>query len=315
MGGCPCSHGLDLWRAGQPLCSACCSSLASTVVHGPARFSTKPAPSGATRLPSRPPTRTISTTWTAASRSPRDEIKGRNMWIVWTGGNDRFWDAMTSQHLRHLRSAEDRCRRIRRLKYSRDNRWNYLGLVNEPCFEGRPARTRTASACGSTCGDPDCPPDPFADDDEIPRRRRSARAARRSRSARTTAIRPASSGCGCFPTRISTRPRRSAGTPSAIYNDPDLLQRRRTWSGRIASACRAASATSARTRSIRRRTRKPAMGEPELDVGAQYFWVDRIFAVERATRRTSSSSSFTPRGPARSTPRWSRPTTSTIRAR
>jgi len=24
-----------------------------------------------------------------------DEIKGRNMWIVWTGGNDRLWDEMT----------------------------------------------------------------------------------------------------------------------------------------------------------------------------------------------------------------------------
>ena len=22
-----------------------------------------------------------------------DEVKGRNMWLVWTGGNDRFWDA------------------------------------------------------------------------------------------------------------------------------------------------------------------------------------------------------------------------------
>ncbi|MGD9511359.1 MAG: hypothetical protein AB7X49_22710, partial [Geminicoccaceae bacterium] len=21
-----------------------------------------------------------------------DEIKGRNMWLLWTGGNDRFWD-------------------------------------------------------------------------------------------------------------------------------------------------------------------------------------------------------------------------------
>src|SRR5512134_3819352 len=24
-----------------------------------------------------------------------DEIKGRNMWIVWTGGNDRFWDTIS----------------------------------------------------------------------------------------------------------------------------------------------------------------------------------------------------------------------------
>ena len=25
-----------------------------------------------------------------------DEVKGRNMWLVWTGGNDRFWDVMTA---------------------------------------------------------------------------------------------------------------------------------------------------------------------------------------------------------------------------
>src|SRR5579875_3072575 len=23
-----------------------------------------------------------------------DQIKGRNMWLVWTGGNDRFWDTL-----------------------------------------------------------------------------------------------------------------------------------------------------------------------------------------------------------------------------
>ena len=28
-------------------------------------------------------------------RCRRDEVKGRNMWLVWTGGNDRFWDKMT----------------------------------------------------------------------------------------------------------------------------------------------------------------------------------------------------------------------------
>ena len=33
-----------------------------------------------------------------------NEIKGRNNWIVWTGGNDRFWD--------HLVNKSDRCRRF-----------------------------------------------------------------------------------------------------------------------------------------------------------------------------------------------------------
>src|SRR6516165_3129356 len=25
-----------------------------------------------------------------------DEVKGRNMWVVWTGGNDRLWDKLTN---------------------------------------------------------------------------------------------------------------------------------------------------------------------------------------------------------------------------
>ena len=24
-----------------------------------------------------------------------EQVKGRNIWMVWTGGNDRFWDALT----------------------------------------------------------------------------------------------------------------------------------------------------------------------------------------------------------------------------
>ncbi len=62
-----------------------------------------------------------------------DEVKGRNMWLVWTGGNDRLWDKLTDltfgafDLLKILSSYPG-------LKYSRDNRWNYLGLVNEPCF-------------------------------------------------------------------------------------------------------------------------------------------------------------------------------------
>src|SRR6516165_12192029 len=62
-----------------------------------------------------------------------EDVKGRNMWIVWTGGDDRLWDDLTSltfgafDLLKTLSSHPS-------LKYSRDNRWDYLGLVNEPCF-------------------------------------------------------------------------------------------------------------------------------------------------------------------------------------
>src|SRR5215472_13138590 len=63
-----------------------------------------------------------------------DEIKGRNMWLVWTGGNDRFWDVLTQDAfgtfdlLKTISSAPG-------LPYSRDTRWNYFGIVNEPCFD------------------------------------------------------------------------------------------------------------------------------------------------------------------------------------
>src|SRR5262249_15604455 len=62
------------------------------------------------------------------------EVKGRNTWIVWTGGNDHLWDKLTSLSF----GALDLLKTISNhpsLKYSRDNRWRYLGVVNEPGFE------------------------------------------------------------------------------------------------------------------------------------------------------------------------------------
>ena len=96
-----------------------------------------------------------------------NEIKGRNTWIVWTGGNDRLWDNLSVSSfgsvdfLKTLSSYP-------KLKFNRDNRWSYLGLVNEPCFEkatgpdpnrfGLWLDKRTAS----------CPPDPFENESKYP---------------------------------------------------------------------------------------------------------------------------------------------------
>jgi hypothetical protein len=63
-----------------------------------------------------------------------DETKGRNMWLVWTGGNDRFWDTVikdsfgTFDLLKMISSAPG-------LPYSRDSRWAHFGVINEPCFD------------------------------------------------------------------------------------------------------------------------------------------------------------------------------------
>lgn len=65
-------------------------------------------------------------------------VKGRNNWIVWTGGNDALWDFLANNSfgaldfLKTLSSHPS-------LGYGRDKgdygRWKYLGLINEPCFE------------------------------------------------------------------------------------------------------------------------------------------------------------------------------------
>ena len=56
-----------------------------------------------------------------------DEIKGRNMWLVWTGGDDRFWDVMATASVGTLDLLKT-VSSYPSYQYSRDNRWNYLGL-------------------------------------------------------------------------------------------------------------------------------------------------------------------------------------------
>src|SRR5215510_14923507 len=63
-----------------------------------------------------------------------DEIKGRNMWVLWSGGNDRFWEAMT----KYTYGAFDLLKIVTshpsQTSYNtRAKRWQWLGLINEPC--------------------------------------------------------------------------------------------------------------------------------------------------------------------------------------
>ncbi len=96
-----------------------------------------------------------------------DEIKGRNMWLVWTGGNDRLWDVMTVKSVGNF----DLLKTISSypgLKASRDNRWNYLGLVNEPCFKKATGPDPNRYGLWLDSRDPSCPPDPFENESKYP---------------------------------------------------------------------------------------------------------------------------------------------------
>ena len=61
-------------------------------------------------------------------------IRGQNAWTVWTGGNDRFWDYAAKNTI----GSFDLLKTISShptQAYGRGNRFRYLGLLNEPCFD------------------------------------------------------------------------------------------------------------------------------------------------------------------------------------
>ena len=90
-----------------------------------------------------------------------DEIKGRNMWLVWTGGNDRLWDTLAAESLGSLDFLKTLSSHPT-LPASRDNRWNQLGLVNEPCFTKPTGPDPARYGLWLDVRDPACAADPFA---------------------------------------------------------------------------------------------------------------------------------------------------------
>jgi hypothetical protein len=96
-----------------------------------------------------------------------DEIKGRDNWIVFTGGNDRFWDYMSHNSF----GALDFVKTISShptLGYGRHNRWDYLGTVNEPCFEEAKGPDPKRFGLWLDQRKADCPADPFENEQKYP---------------------------------------------------------------------------------------------------------------------------------------------------
>src|ERR1035438_1623121 len=103
------------------------------------------------------------------------QIQGRNMWMVWTGGDDRLWDVLnwksfgTFDLLRIISSYKSPTNKY---QFRRSNRWEYLGLVNEPCFEEAASPDpvyglwldRRISGCDPRFDGKD----PFADEEKYP---------------------------------------------------------------------------------------------------------------------------------------------------
>ena len=211
-----------------------------------------------------------------------DEVKGRNMWLVWTGGNDRFWDGMT----RATFGAFDLLKIITShpsQQYGRPTRWNTLGLVNEPCFDA-PAGPDTARFnLWLDKRRPDCAPDPFENEEKYPGRRDRRPRQDRARRLLLRICAAACSGCGSSPIPISTRRHSSAGMRSATtpirayYNDPDLVRPYRV--GMSCGFCHVGPSPTHPPAD----PENPALADLSSTVGAQYMWVDRLFVYDADT--------------------------------
>jgi hypothetical protein len=93
---------------------------------------------------------------------------GRNNWIVWTAGNDRLWDALNRASFGEFDFLKTLSSHPSQTKFSRSNRWNYLGLVNEPCFTKPTGPRRDRFGLWLDERDPNCAPDPFENGSKYP---------------------------------------------------------------------------------------------------------------------------------------------------
>jgi hypothetical protein len=204
-----------------------------------------------------------------------DEIKGRNTWILWSGGNDRFWDGLSVTAF----GALDFLKTISShpaLKANRDNRWEYLGLVNEPCFEKptRPDPKRHNLWLDHRSAD--CPPDPFENEQKYPGVAIGARSftiERGSYFGYGTGI----VGLRLFPNPAFDARAAQRWDAARYYTDPtyynsDTLIR----PYRVGMTCAFCHVGPNPTKPPADPTH-PTWGNLSSNVGAQYFRIDRIF--------------------------------------
>jgi len=203
------------------------------------------------------------------------EIEGRNMWMVWTGGNDRLWDRLTIDSI----GSFDLLKTVSshpKLGYGRHNRFRYLGLVNEPCFSEATGPDPNRFGLWLDVRDSKCPPDPFASATDYPGAKIGARGvtvAVGSYYGEPTGI----VGLRLFPNPDFDEKARQRWNSDRFYNDPsyyadrDLVRPYRV--GMSCGFCHVGPNP----------IRPPADPEnPEWrnlssNVGAQYFWWDRVF--------------------------------------
>ena len=207
-----------------------------------------------------------------------DEVIGRNNWIVWTGGNDRLWDIISVKaygaldFIKTLSSEPS-------LNFGRKNRWQYLGLVNEPCFDQAtgPDPNRFGLWLDKRRVSAECPADPFENETKYPGVKVGARG--------TTV--PVGSyygyatgvvGLRLFPNPAFDEAAAKKWDAKRYYSDPAYYEQKDLVKPyRVGMSCGFCHVGPNPVRPPAD-PENPGWANLSSNVGAQYFWVDRVFS-------------------------------------
>jgi hypothetical protein len=212
----------------------------------------------------------------------REEIQGRNTWLVWTGGNDRFWDSITVSSfglfdlLKVASSHPDKSME----HLNRSTRWTYLGLVNEPCFDKPTGPDPQRYGLWLDKRRADCPPDPF----ENEQRYAGVRIGARGKNIPLGTYYGSASGIvglRLFPNPDFDETAAKNWDPVRYYTDPSYYNSKslvRPY--RVGMSCAFCHVGPSPT-SPPADPENPKWENLASNVGAQYFWVDRIFSWKR----------------------------------
>jgi hypothetical protein len=212
------------------------------------------------------------------------EVQGRNTWIVWTAGNDRLWDILTIDSYGNLDflktlSSWPGDPTHQALPANRDNRWNWLGLVNEPCFEKATAPDPNRYGLWLDRRSANCPPDPFENEQKYPGVKYGARGKNipaGSYYGYATGI----VGLRLFPNPAFDDKAAKDWDPvryytdSTYYNNAKLVRPYRV--GMSCGFCHVGP----NPVNPPADPEHPKWANLSSNVGAQYFWLDRIFSWE-----------------------------------
>ena len=209
-----------------------------------------------------------------------NEVRGRNNWIVWTGGNDRFWDHLVNKSFGAVDFVKILSSHPNIKHLSRDTRWKYLGLVNEPCFEKPKGPRADRFGLWLDTRTKECAPDPFENEQKYPGVRIGARGKNMpvgSYYGYATGI----VGLRLFPNPDFDEAAAKKWnaekfyTEPSYYNDKNLIRPYRV--GMSCGFCHVGPSPVKPPED----PESPKWENLNSNPGAQYFWVDRILFWEK----------------------------------